>query len=131
MEVNFENAVLDEDIIYEGILSTDEEGNYWISQNQRSVKLDTTKIDEHLLEQKDGEPVSVVGNLGYERQEGSSILDYRLDALTIAELEGFNPENNTYVSSLGGVLMEAYSNSVQVFEGDTEDLVDVFETIAY
>jgi len=39
--------------------------------------------------------------------------------------------NNTYVSRLGDVLMEAYSNSINEFEGDTEDLVDTFDTIAY
>jgi|GEM_PF-593513 hypothetical protein len=131
MEVNFENASLDEDIIYEGVLSSDDEGNYWINQNQRSVRLDITKLDEQILEERDGDVISVVGNLGYERRDGSSVLDYELEALTVAELEGFNPVNNTYVSRLGDVLMEAYSNSINEFEGDTEDLVDTFDTIAY
>jgi len=131
MEVNFENASLDEDIIYEGVLSSDDEGNYWINQNQRSVRLDITKLDEQILEERDGDVISVVGNLGYERRDGSSVLDYKLEALTVAELEGFNPVNNTYVSRLGDVLMEAYSNSINEFEGDTEDLVDTFDTIAY
>ena len=130
MEVNSENTERG-DAIYEGVLSTDDEGGYWLSQNHRPVELDTEGLNEELLERKEGEPVSIVGTLRLELREDSSILDYRLETTAVGTLEGRNPENGTYVTRLGDRLIEAYENGVEEFEGDLDQLITDIENVAY
>lgn len=126
MELIPENAQ-NQDAIYEGVLTSDDEGNYWISQGQRSAQLDTRGLDENVLEESDGEVISVVGILSMEQKGDSAILDYEISPRIIAAFEGFNPENNSYVSRIGDELLEAYADAVTEYQGDLKDLEEVDE----
>jgi len=130
MEVNFDNADLDHEGIYEGILSVDDDGEYWLSQSQKPVKLHTSGLDEDVLENRVGEPVSVVGMLNITHDRGS-MFSFELGARRLAHFQGLNPENDTYVSSLGGLDLEAYSDGLERFEGDYDDLIEDVEDVRY
>ena len=119
------NNVKAEDAIYEGILSGDGEGNYWISQGKRSAQIDTTGLDEEVLEAKNGEVISVVGILNLEQDGNSAVLNYELTPKIVAPFEGQYPSNDTYVTKIGDKLIESYQNSVEQFEGSLEELEEV------
>ncbi len=124
MEIDPDN-VKAEDAIYEGILSGDGEGNYWISQGERSAQIDTTELDEEVLEANNGEVISVVGILDLEQAGNSALLSYELTPKIVAPFEGSHPSNDTYVTRIGDELIESYQNSVEQFEGSLEDLEEI------
>jgi len=118
--------------LYEGVLTDDGEGGHCLSQGQKTVKLHTSNLDEEVLEHRVGQPVSIVGMLNMSHQdEESSVLSYELGARRIADLRGFNPENNTYVSKVGGSLLEAYDDGVVEFDGEPDELVTDIDNVAY
>jgi len=114
-----------EDAIFEGVLSGDEEGNYWVSQENTYAKIDTEGLNEKVLENSKGEAISVIGILSLQQKGDSTILSYEVKPKIIAPLEGYNPQNNTYITRVGDDLLEAYRNSVQEFQGKVNDLEDI------
>ena len=126
MELKPENAEI-HDAVYEGVLTSDHEGNYRVTQGQKSARINTQELNDDILEENDGETISVIGTLSLEQNGDSAILSYELKPRVIAPMEGYNPKNNTYITRLGEHLLEGYPDTVTDFKGEKEDLTEVNE----